>query len=122
MCRRSRPPATATSWQMGSLTLTAKALQRCVPIVVTSPLSANLAPLSSDGVGKTSTHRSPPPVFPLQVQGEHDPRISAAKVFAFARDMLASSRTVFMPHDFTPVVVRIGIHTGPCVRLESVDN
>ena len=25
---------------------------------------------------------------------------------------------VLMPHDGTPVIIRIGIHTGPCVRCE----
>ncbi len=51
----------------------------------------------------------------FQVVESHQAEASACRVFAFARDMLAASRKVLMPHDQTPVVVRIGIHTGPCV-------
>ena len=33
----------------------------------------------------------------LQVNEQHEPRVSAAKVFAFAKDMLESSRQVRSP-------------------------
>ncbi len=52
----------------------------------------------------------------MQVKAEHDPHDSAAKVYAFAKDMLIHSRHVVMPHDGTQVSIRIGMHTGPCVR------
>ena len=68
--------------------------------------------------GLALPHHLYPPRHLLQVNSFHDPRISAAKVFSFAKDMLLQSRKVVMPHDFTPVVIRIGIHTGPCVRSE----
>ena len=47
---------------------------------------------------------------------EHDPLDSARRVFAFARSTLAAARRVRMPHDGTPPIIRIGIHTG--VKLE----
>ncbi len=51
----------------------------------------------------------------LQVCDCHDPAENAARVLALAKDMLMGSRMLTMPHDGSPVVVRIGIHTGPCV-------
>eukprot|EP00798_Chlamydomonas_sp_ICE-L_P004241 gene4242-14355_t len=46
---------------------------------------------------------------------EHDPVDSATKVLAFAKSMLRYSKTVVKPHNQQPVVIRIGLHTGPCV-------
>eukprot|EP00798_Chlamydomonas_sp_ICE-L_P001305 gene1305-32655_t len=45
----------------------------------------------------------------------HDPVHIATKVLAFAKSMLTHSKTVVMPHNQQPVVIRIGLHTGPCV-------
>ncbi|KAJ9507019.1 hypothetical protein QJQ45_004685 [Haematococcus lacustris] len=45
------------------------------------------------------------------VVDSHDVQLSAARVLAFAKDMLA----VLMPHNQQPVVVRVGLHTGDCV-------
>ncbi|KAL6765967.1 nucleotide cyclase [Haematococcus lacustris] len=45
----------------------------------------------------------------------HDPADSAARVMAFAKDMMASSKQVKMPHNDEPVCIRIGLHTGDCV-------
>eukprot|EP00798_Chlamydomonas_sp_ICE-L_P026851 gene26851-4454_t len=49
------------------------------------------------------------------IMQEHDPVHSATKVLAFAKNMLSYSKTVVMPHNQQPVVIRIGMHTGPCV-------
>ncbi|KAJ9508086.1 hypothetical protein QJQ45_021443 [Haematococcus lacustris] len=68
------------------------------------------------------------------VVDSHDVQLSAARVLAFAKDMLAVSRVVvfshallqltglmpgvvqvLMPHNQQPVVVRVGLHTGDCV-------
>eukprot|EP00798_Chlamydomonas_sp_ICE-L_P027188 gene27188-2431_t len=49
------------------------------------------------------------------VQDVHDPVKSAAKVLAFAKDMIRVSKLVTMPHNGEPVVIRIGMHTGKCV-------
>jgi class 3 adenylate cyclase len=46
----------------------------------------------------------------------HDPADSAARIVEFARSALAHSRGVMLPGlARTPVTMRIGIHTGPCV-------
>lgn len=45
--------------------------------------------------------------------GGRDPH-QVTKVVAFAKEMLARSRTEVMPHG-SPVQLRIGIHTGSCV-------
>ena len=45
----------------------------------------------------------------------HDPADSAARIVEFAVSALAHSRGVLLPRSHTPVTVRIGIHTGPCV-------
>lgn len=50
----------------------------------------------------------------MHVADSHDPADSAARVMAFARDMMTAARCVRMPNDGQPVQVRIGIHTGPC--------
>ncbi|KAJ9531443.1 hypothetical protein QJQ45_006861 [Haematococcus lacustris] len=55
-----------------------------------------------------------------EVLQQHDPVDSAARVMAFAKDMMAASKTVMTPHNGQPVVIRIGLHTGNCVSgLES---
>ncbi|KAL6752720.1 hypothetical protein V8C86DRAFT_2748763 [Haematococcus lacustris] len=50
-----------------------------------------------------------------EVLQEHDPVDSASRVMAFAKDMMAASKTVMTPHNNQPVVIRIGMHTGNCV-------
>ncbi|GFH07034.1 guanylate cyclase domain-containing protein, partial [Haematococcus lacustris] len=50
-----------------------------------------------------------------EVLEHHDPADSAARVMAFAKDMMASSKQVKMPHNDEPVCIRIGLHTGDCV-------
>jgi class 3 adenylate cyclase len=50
----------------------------------------------------------------LHVLDGHAPAESAARVLAFAKDMLLAARTVLRPHDGQPTAVRIGLHTGPC--------
>ncbi|KAL6764591.1 nucleotide cyclase [Haematococcus lacustris] len=50
-----------------------------------------------------------------EVLQEHDAADSAARVMAFAKDMMAASKLVRTPHNGQPVVIRIGLHTGNCV-------
>ena len=50
----------------------------------------------------------------LHVVREHDPVDSAQRVMAFAKDLLAAARSVRMPHNNQPALVRVGLHTGPC--------
>eukprot|EP00798_Chlamydomonas_sp_ICE-L_P019403 gene19403-26060_t len=45
----------------------------------------------------------------------HDPVHSATEVLAFAKSMISHAKTVVMPHNQQPVVIRVGMHTGPCV-------
>ena len=44
-----------------------------------------------------------------------DPKIAASHIMALAKGMMASSKSVMMPHNNEPVSIRIGMHTGPCV-------
>ncbi|KAJ9531398.1 hypothetical protein QJQ45_006894 [Haematococcus lacustris] len=50
-----------------------------------------------------------------EVLQEHNAADSAARVMAFAKDMMAASQLVRTPHNGQPVVIRIGLHTGNCV-------
>ena len=49
------------------------------------------------------------------VSPDHDELQSALNVMDFAKAILEGSKEVLMPHNNEPVVIRIGIHTGPCV-------
>lgn len=40
---------------------------------------------------------------------------NAVRIMQFAKAMLRESRPVLMPHNSDPVLLRIGIHTGPLV-------
>jgi hypothetical protein len=50
-----------------------------------------------------------------EVLSSHDPLASAARVLSFAQSMLRHSKTMKMPHNGEPVLIRIGIHSGDCV-------
>ncbi len=50
-------------------------------------------------------------------EGQHDPKVSAQRVMAFAKDMQRTARRVLMPHTGEPLCIRVGIHT---VRLRWV--
>ena len=39
----------------------------------------------------------------------------AHQVFGFAKAMVAEAHQVLMPHNNQPVVLRVGIHSGPIV-------
>ena len=39
----------------------------------------------------------------------------AHDVFGFAKAMVAAAKQVLMPHNQQPVLLRVGIHTGPIV-------
>ena len=51
----------------------------------------------------------------LSESGRDDPLLSARRIMALAKGMMAGSKMVMMPHNGEPVSIRIGIHTGPCV-------
>eukprot|EP00798_Chlamydomonas_sp_ICE-L_P026922 gene26922-4545_t len=51
----------------------------------------------------------------VKVSTEHDHPKSASQVLDFAKDMLRISKTVNMPHNNEPVIIRIGMHTGSVV-------
>ncbi|KAG2495039.1 hypothetical protein HYH03_006971 [Edaphochlamys debaryana] len=46
------------------------------------------------------------------ISGQEDP-LHAVRVMEFAKAMLRTSRDVRMPHTGEPVMIRIGLHTGP---------
>ena len=46
---------------------------------------------------------------------KHDPVVSALKVISFSQDVIRHANSVRMPHNGSPTMVRIGVHTGPIV-------
>ena len=50
-----------------------------------------------------------------EVLSSHDSALSAARVLSFAQSMLYHSKSMTMPHNGEPVLIRIGIHTGDCL-------
>ena len=51
----------------------------------------------------------------MQIAKYHNPVDSASSMIEFAKCALKHTKNVFQPHSEECVMVRIGIHTGPCV-------
>ena len=62
----------------------------------------------------TLTHTNTPNHTLTQVHDNTGSR-HAHQVFGFAKAMVAEAHQVLMPHNNQPVVLRVGIHSGPIV-------